>query len=50
MFGAGLGEQKLQWVQDQLTAKGFQVDRAAIEAEVRKMTSLGASLTASEQS
>jgi hypothetical protein len=50
LFGAGAGERKLQWVQDQLSAKGFTFDRAAVEAEVRKMASLGASLAANEQS
>ncbi len=50
MFGAGAGERKLQWVQDHLSAKGFSFDRAAIEAEVRKMASLGASLTADKDS
>jgi len=41
MFGAGAGERKLQWAMDQLEAKGVIVDRAALEAEVRKMQSLG---------
>lgn len=46
MFGAGTGEQKLEWAQSQLEAKGFLVDRAVIEAEVRKMGSLGAAMLA----
>ena len=44
MFGAGTGEKKLQWVVEQLEAKGFLVDRTVIEAEVRKMQSLGAAV------
>ena len=44
MFGAGMGDQKLDWAEKQLKAKGFIVDRAVIEAEVRKMQSLGVSL------
>ena len=44
MFGAGTGEKKLQWAVEQLEAKGFLVDRAVIEAEVRKMQSLGAAV------
>lgn len=46
MFGAGMGEKKLEWAVQQLEAKGFVVDRAAIEAEVRKMQSLGAAILA----
>jgi hypothetical protein len=46
MFGAGTGEKKLEWAASQLEAKGFFVDRAAIEAEVRKMQSLGAAVLA----
>lgn len=38
MFGAGTGEQKLQWATEQLAAKGITVDRTVLEAEVRKMT------------
>jgi hypothetical protein len=41
MFGAGTGERKLQWAVEQLKAKGFTVDRVALEAEVLKMQSLG---------
>lgn len=41
MFGAGAGEEKLQWAVGQLAAKGFTVDRATLEAEVKKMQSLG---------
>ncbi len=51
MFGAGTGERKLQWAVEQLKAKGFSVDRTAIEAEVRKMQTLsGALLEDSEAS
>lgn len=46
MFGAGTGERKLEWAASQLEAKGFHVDRTAIEAEVRKMGSLGAAMLA----
>lgn len=46
MFGAGTGEQKLEWAASQLEAKGFLVDRATIEAEVRKMGALGAAMLA----
>ena len=46
MFGAGTGERKLEWAIEQLGAKGFLVDRAVIEAEVRKMGSLGAEMLA----
>ena len=45
LFGAGKGEQKLQWATDQLAAKGFQVDRAILEAEVKKMSVFGDMLT-----
>ena len=41
MFGAGMGEEKLEWAIKQLGAKGFTVDRTAIEAEVKKMKGLG---------
>jgi len=44
MFGAGAGERKLQWAMKQLEAKGFTVDRAVLEAEVRKMQSLGGAI------
>ena len=37
MFGAGAGEKKLQWVTDQLAARGFTVDTPTIEAEVAKL-------------
>jgi hypothetical protein len=37
MFGAGAGDQKLEWVTNQLASKGFTVDRATIEAEVKRM-------------
>jgi hypothetical protein len=46
MFGSGMGEQKLEWAVRELEGKGMIVDRAAIEAEVRKMQSLGAALLA----
>ena len=46
MFGSGLGEQKLEWAVRELEGKGIIVDRAAIEAEVRKMQSLGAAMLA----
>jgi len=41
MFGAGAGERKLQWAEEQLEARGFSVDRTALEAEVLKLQSLG---------
>jgi hypothetical protein len=44
MFGAGVGERKLQWAVEQLEAKGFSVDYTAIEAEVMKMQSLGGAI------
>lgn len=37
IYGAGRGEQKLDYVQDMLKAKGFTVDIDAIEATVREM-------------
>ena len=46
MIGSGMGEQKLEWAVRELEGKGMIVDRAAIEAEVRKMQSLGAALLA----
>ena len=46
MFGAGMGEKKLEWAISQLEAKGIIVDRSVIEAEVRKMQSLGAAMLA----
>ena len=46
MFGSGMGEQKLEWAVRELEGKGIIVDRAAIEAEVRKMQSLGAAMLA----
>ena len=44
MFGAGAGERKLAWAFEQLEAKGFTVDRAALEAEVLKLQPLGRAL------
>lgn len=41
MFGAGAGERKLQWAEEQLEARGFSVDRTTLEAEVLKLQSLG---------
>ena len=48
LFGTGAGDKKLKWVIDQLYAKGFAVDRAAIEAEVAKMQNLGTLLVNAE--
>jgi hypothetical protein len=39
IFGAGRGNEKLDWATIQLEAKGMTVDRAILEAEVRKMQS-----------
>lgn len=37
IYGAGGGAEKMQYVQDQLKARGFDVDLAAIEAAVREL-------------
>lgn len=37
IYGAGGGEEKLKYVQEQLKARGYDVDVAAIEAAVREM-------------
>lgn len=34
LYGAGHGEEKLQYVEEELRERGFEVDRAAIEAAV----------------
>lgn len=39
IYGSGTGQQKLEYVQQQLKARSFDVDLAAIEAAVRKMSS-----------
>lgn len=41
LFGAGAGDKKLEWAIGQLEAKGFTVDRATLEAEVKKMSLFG---------
>lgn len=38
LFGAGKGDAKIDYVVRQLSAKGYAVDRAAIEAQVRELT------------
>jgi hypothetical protein len=35
LYGSGKGQDKLQYVQDELARRGYQVDSAAIEAAVR---------------
>lgn len=39
LYGAGHGAEKLDYVIEELRARGFDADRAAIEAAVREMTS-----------
>ena len=39
LYGAGHGAEKLDYVIAELRARGFDADRAAIEAAVREMTS-----------
>ena len=39
LYGAGHGAEKLDYVIGELRARGFDADRAAIEAAVREMTS-----------
>jgi hypothetical protein len=46
MFGAGRGEEKLDWAVGQLEAKGMAIDRSILEAEVRKMQSFRDALLA----
>lgn len=38
LYGAGKGEEKLDYVIAEMEKRGFTADRAAIEAEVRKLT------------
>ena len=45
LYGAGRGGEKLDWAIGQLEARGLTADRAAIEAQVRHMQSLGNLLT-----
>ncbi len=40
LYGAGQGEVKLQYVEDELKSRGLKVDIAAIEATVRAMNLL----------
>ena len=37
IYGAGGGEEKMKYVQEQLKRRGFDVDLAAIEAAVREL-------------
>ena len=37
LYDSGKGQDKLQYVQDELARRGYQVDSAAIEAAVRMM-------------
>ena len=37
LYGAGKGEQKLDYVSEQLAKRGFIIDRAEIEAAVKQM-------------
>lgn len=39
LYGAGHGPEKLDYVIEELRVRGFDADRAAIEAAVREMTS-----------
>ena len=41
LYGAGKGQEKLAYVEEQLLARGFTVDNAAIEAMVREMIADG---------
>lgn len=38
LYGVGKGEEKLDYVIAEMEKRGFTADRAAIEAEVRKLT------------
>ena len=38
IYGAGKGEDKLQYVESELKSRGYEVDRAAIEATVRELS------------
>lgn len=49
MYGSGKGAAKLQYVQDELEARGLSVDMPAIEAAVREMNLLGSWEVAIEQ-
>lgn len=40
LYGAGKGDVKLQYVEDELAERGLKVDVAAIEAAVREMNLL----------
>lgn len=40
LYGAGKGDAKLAYVQDELESRGLKVDAAAIEAMVREMNLL----------
>lgn len=40
IYGAGRGNEKLQYVEDELQNRGFKLDTAAIEAAVRDMNLL----------
>ena len=40
IYGAGKGSTKYQYVEDELKARGLEVDGAAIEASVREMNLL----------
>jgi hypothetical protein len=37
IYGSGRGQEKLNFVEDELERRGYQVDTAAIEASVRSM-------------
>ena len=41
IFGAGKGSTKYQYVEDELKARGLEIDAAAIEAVVREMNLIG---------
>ena len=41
LYGAGKGDAKLAYVQDELESRGLKVDAAAIEAMVREMNLMG---------
>ncbi|MGN0763461.1 MAG: phage holin, LLH family [Aristaeellaceae bacterium] len=49
LYGSGKGAAKLQYVQDELEARGLSVDMPAIEAAVREMNLLGSWEVAIEQ-
>ena len=38
IYGAGAGDSKLAYVEDELLERGYKVDRAAIEAAVKELT------------